>query len=177
MMFGPKTIENRKWAADYMVGETFAMHASAKWDRDGERFLLERGVLVPPRETLPTGAIIGTSRMTHCIKRSNYDLLDEGRKRELIADPAQEDYFFGPYGFVLPEQYRRPIAPIEHPGSLGFFQLPDVVVAELVKRLALARSGDSDPVAAPTPVASQQSMPWEPPGGLRRRPRLPRGRK
>jgi hypothetical protein len=157
MMFGPKRIENRNWSADYMVGETFAMHASAKWDRDGEACLLEKGILVPPRSSLPKSAIIGINRMVRCVKRASYELYDEGRRLELVPED-QEQFFFGDFGFLLDD--RQPISPISYPGSLGFFEIAPDIEHEL--RLRLGKPVD----ALPTPILPQQSMPWEPPGGL-----------
>jgi hypothetical protein len=176
MMHGPKLIENRTWPAEYMVGQRFALHASMKWDHDGERFLLDKGVLVPPKESLPKGAIIGMVSMIRCVDRAELECAfmdldpEEARanppwmgKRRCDVIPAdQEQFFFGPYGFLLAD--RAPITPLPYPGSLSFFQLHADAEREISARLG-------KPVDITTPTIPQQAMPWEPPGGLVRPPR------
>lgn len=167
MVHGPKRTENRTWPApEQMIGQTFAMHASAKWDAAGERFILEQGVLVPPRGTwaLPHSAIIGVATLVRCVKYEMWKLCDKGRKLELVTED-QWPWFFGPFGFVL--ENVRPITPIPYPGSLSFFDL-----TEDAEREVLSRLGEKADIL-PAPMASQQTMPWEPPGGLHRPSRKP----
>jgi len=188
MMHGPKFIENRTWPCpENIVGQTVAWHASAKWDPNGERFLLEHDVLVPPRHTLPKSAIIGTVKIERCIKLADFETAFEnypdgvrpveagppygGRSRDDILPADQIPFFFGPFGFLTSS--RRPITPILYPGSLGFFTLTDDVVREIERRV------DMPADTLPSPILPQQTMPWEPPGGLHRPPRKPsrRGRR
>lgn len=166
MMFGPKLVENRTWKCpDHMIGEVFAMHASAKWDADGERFLLGEGVLIPERGSpkYAKSAIIGVQCIVRCVE---YAAWEQGASADGVPED-QENFFFGPYGFVMDPEKRRPITPIPHPGALSFFNLPDDIAAEVARRV-------TEPYDfLPAPAHPQTAMPWEPPGGLKRR----RGRK
>lgn len=169
MTIGPKRIENRNWPVPaHIIGQTIAVHASAKWDPKGEQFLLAQGILVPSRAVLPKSAFVGVATVVGCIEKASYDQLEEVAKRDLLPDPDQERFFFGEYGQVWKDT--AAITPIAYPGQLGFFQIPPEIAGEILRRVG-------QPVDnVPTPPPMQAGMPWEPPGGLRRRP-LRRGRR
>lgn len=162
MVHGPKRIENRTWPVpEHLIGQTIAVHASAKWDKDGEAFLLERGVLVPPRGTLARGAYIGVATIVRCVEKARYDLLDEVARRELVPDPVQDDYFFGPFGQLW--ENVRPITPLLAPGALSFFEVSEADAREIALRL-------NEPAdTLPTPATLQQGMPWGPHTGYQSR--------
>ena len=164
MMHGPKLVENRTWPCpEHMIGVPFAMHASAKWDAHGYEFLLANNVLAPERGShlYAKSAIIGMQTILRCLSRETYDLVDERVRREVLPI-EQEVFFFGPFGFVMDHVQRRPITPIPIPGALGFFTLPDDIAKEVVRRAGEPHD------TLPAPARAQQTMPWEPPGGLHR---------
>lgn len=109
---GYKSIENRSWSTTFR-GEFF-IHASKRmtlkeyqeckkfleWlDSECHMFLLP--IVLPERENLEFGGIIGAATLTKCVTDS-----DSG-------------WFTGKYGFVLENQRVLPLMPC--PGTLGFF--------------------------------------------------------
>lgn len=132
--FGVKLIENRSWRPSSMIGESFAIHASAKRDMDAFADLRD-GVLIDKDEwpfpyatvkDFPTGALLGTARIvtyvTNAYQIAEYTKVEQGR------------WYTGEIGFVLADVRRiDPITDVK--GALGFWQLSDAHEAELVERL------------------------------------------
>lgn len=97
-----KDIENRTWRSNYR-GELF-IHASKGFDKEGYRFLIEKGIFIQPEWfTLPggSGGIIGKVQMVDCITES------------------ESEWFVGPFGFKLEKP--EPISFIPMKGRLSIF--------------------------------------------------------
>ncbi len=112
IIYGGKDIENRDWFTP--LRGRFLVHAAkgmtANEYEKAMRFATRLGVHVPPATDLQRGGIIGTAGIVDCVKTS--------------ASP----WFFGRYGFALTEAQPLPFIPWK--GSLGFFNVPDAVVAK-----------------------------------------------
>lgn len=121
-----KDIENRDWPTNFRG--TVYLHSSKWWhhsDVESEVFataamLDERDISVG--KTLRTcdmkpfgGCIVGKVDIIDCVKES------------------QSPWFFGDYGFVLAKPVAFP-EPIPCKGALGFFTVPDDVLAKLEVR-------------------------------------------
>jgi hypothetical protein len=110
-----KPVENRTWPTA-VRGEVL-IHAAKGMTREEylsvESFLEEvGGPTLPPMDQLDRGGIIGKANQTDCVTKH----------------PSR--YFFGPYGFVLHDS--QPIPFIPYRGQLGFFFVPDNVVATAI---------------------------------------------
>ena len=102
-----KNIENRKWKTNYRGW--FLIHASKGMTRqeyaDVQEFcgdgIMGAEALVPPKEELQFGGIIGMAKIVHCVPHHN------------------SPWFMGPFGFWLEEVKPLPFTPCR--GALGFF--------------------------------------------------------
>jgi hypothetical protein len=123
VLFLAKDVENRRWRSRYR-GRVI-LHASKTFDPAGERYLRERGFVVP--EALPQGAYLGEVTITGCLP-----LVE-------CASP----WAFGPWCYLLAEPlaYERPIP---GRGQLGFYSVPE----EVSRVLARARRGDEQEISA-----------------------------
>lgn len=112
-----KNIENRDWHTSFR-GRVL-IHAAKAMTRDyyddmdcvlgfpeGKRPAIE----IPPFEDLQRGGIVGSVEIVDCVEHS------------------ESDWFFGRYGFVLRDP--RPLPFIPYRGELGFFNVPDTLLAE-----------------------------------------------
>jgi len=120
-MYLGKDIENRDWQC-YVRGRVL-VHASKTMSRDDYDGCLATCRLIEMthyakcdervlrRDNLAFGAFVGTVEIVDCVKAS--------------ASP----WFFGEYGFVLrnPEPFAKPIP---YKGRLGFFDVPESLLAE-----------------------------------------------
>ena len=110
---GYKDIENRSWATGFRG--PVLIHASAGMTRQEYDDVVEfidgdmLGVKLPLRDALERGGIIGVATITACVAHSD------------------SPWFFGPKGFVLNDC--RPMAFIPFKGALGFFDVPDELIA------------------------------------------------
>lgn len=98
---GFKDIENRVWPTTFR-GE-FLVHAGKAYDNDAHIVLRERGIILPRKELIERGGIVGYAHIVDCVE----------------AHPSR--WFFGPYGFVLAEAKPLPFRPFR--GQLGFFEV------------------------------------------------------
>ena len=98
---GGKTIENRTWRTRFRGA--FLIHASQRFDNDGERFVLGMCPDLPGRDQLPRGGIVGVAELFDCVTRSD------------------NEWFFGPVGFVLRNARPLPFMPCR--GHLSFFEV------------------------------------------------------
>ena len=115
-----KHIENRSWPTK--VRGTVAFHAAKGMTLDqyqeAKGFILSvnKNIVVPYRNELVRGAIIGLVDIVDCVSAH--------------ASP----WFFGEYGFVL----RNP-RPLEEPifckGALGFWPVPSEIVIQIEEQL------------------------------------------
>lgn len=117
-----KDVENRKWATKYR-GQLL-IHASKKWDAEGEEFILshlvkKHRILIPrglPSEhhhEISYGAIVGMVDVINCVRQ--YD----------------SPWFFGPYGFVLRNAVKF-VKPFPFKGALGLFEVPKPIVKDMM---------------------------------------------
>lgn len=115
-----KDIENRDWRT-HMRGRVL-VHASKAMTPDeyeaalGFMHDLSRtrpftsGLALPGMKTLPRGVLLGSVEIVDCVKASS------------------SPWFFGTFGFVLRDPQPLP-TPIPFIGKLGFFDVPDDIVA------------------------------------------------
>lgn len=106
IVHGFKPVENRTWQTD--VRGRVLIHAAKKDDDAGYAMMVGRGISIP---VMPLGAIIGVADIVDCVTAMD------------------SDWFFGPYGFVM--RNPRLLRPVQYRGQLGFFDVPDDVVALL----------------------------------------------
>ena len=98
-------VENRSWRPDrLMLGRKIALHASAKWDRGGARFIrrtlatLGLEAKAPPASSAPRGAILGSAMLVAAIRK-------EGSRGEVVGPIVDGDadllaaspWSFGPW--------------------------------------------------------------------------------
>jgi hypothetical protein len=142
-LFHGKPVENRPWPPpEAFIGETIAVHAGRKWDRDGAEFVYRRLGPVSHRPAARAEGIIGVATIDRVI--SGQPLLPG----EPIppTDPLRASpWFFGPYGWVLRDQ-RELATPVPCKGMLGLWTLPPEVEAEVRRQLETAgdRGGGED---------------------------------
>lgn len=126
ILHGGKDIENRDWSTSFRG--TIYLHSSSWWNLSAvsedsiDAVEIRRGLppLPHPAETTYRqmrdvgGSIVGQVDIVGCVSRSD------------------SPWFFGRYGFVLanPIAYAKPV-PCK--GSLGFFEVPDTVLAQLAE--------------------------------------------
>lgn len=114
---GRKDVENRTWSTNYR-GRVL-LHASGSMTRDdieGFRDFIEDnpelgGDWLNGRtlRQLDRGGIVGLATIVDCVSES------------------RSPWFFGPYGFVLSQV--RPLPFVACKGALGFFDVPNEVLA------------------------------------------------
>lgn len=105
-----KRLENRNWAPSGVeVGDWFAVHAGAKWDKDGAQWIKQSGLGdVPPEEEHPRGVIL----------LAKYGGISEG----LLA--TSEPWFVGPLAWKIDDVIVLP-EPIPHTqGKQKLWALP-----------------------------------------------------
>lgn len=104
-IFAGKNIENRNWLTRYRG--RLAIHAAKGMTRmeyeSAARFCTMRGLVVPPRDALAFGAILGTVEVVDCVS--------------LHPSP----WFEGEYGLVLshPQPFARPVPAV---GALSLWE-------------------------------------------------------
>ncbi len=118
-----KRIENRPWAPwARVIGTTIALHATkARVDEHAAAaFIADLIHTLPPLDSLPRGAIVGTARVVGFVTRSD--------------DP----WFFGPYGWQLADVVALP-EPIACRGMQGLWPVPPDVAARVLAAADRAR--------------------------------------
>jgi hypothetical protein len=141
---GLKPIENRRWTPPIaMYGETFAIHASKTWDKEGELWIRETWegfddvVDAIGDAVLVRSAILGVARLTGYMSKSDR-LFYTAAGGRIVASPGHElesnPWYVGPYGFTL-DQVRELNVPIPVSGALSFWRLP--VEVDAILRLQL----------------------------------------
>jgi hypothetical protein len=117
VVYGGKLVENRPMKPPPAVlGKWMAIHAGKTWsDADAER-ITAAGIVMPPEEDQPAGAIIGVCRVigyaTH---------VDEVVRR---LGEEQRRWFFGPYGWLLADMHPLP-RPVFERGFQGVPHIPE----------------------------------------------------
>jgi len=100
---GWKPVENRTW----WTGRRgkFSVHAGKKFDREGYEWVRETFPNIPIPEAFERGGIVGEATIAGCVTT------------------MENEWFFGPYGFVLQDAAPVPFRPCR--GALGFFRIKD----------------------------------------------------
>lgn len=117
-----KRVENRPWAPwARVIGQTIALHATkARVDEHAAAAFIANLIhTLPPLDSLPRGAIVGTARVAGYVTRSD--------------DP----WFFGPFGWVL-EDVTALAEPIPCRGMQGLWPVPPEVVDRIAAGVAAA---------------------------------------
>ncbi len=111
---GYKDIENRDWYAAYRGA--LAIHAGKGMTRaeyegalDTIDYVGRTDIILPPFEQLARGGVVGVATLTGCVSSSS------------------SRWFFGRYGLVLADA--RPLPCVPFKGALGFFDVPDALLA------------------------------------------------
>lgn len=123
---GTKRVENRSWYAHYRG--ILLIHAGKRYQTGMEHEIHADSPEVDPVGMLgaPRGAIVGVCRLVDCI-RPGEDLRLPADQR-IWSDPDQ-------YKFLLAD-VREFAEPIPYKGALGFFDVPDCIVASAIKGTA-----------------------------------------
>jgi hypothetical protein len=129
ILFLNKRIENRVWHPPrQLIGQRILLHASKGCTQqevvDALGFMLSAGLVTqetwdlhwPGIDKVPRGGIVMTARLVACVTHH----------------PSK--WFVGPYGFVLEDVFATPF--VSHPGSLGFFEVPQAVVEKAMGELS-----------------------------------------
>lgn len=111
-----KDIENRSWPTSFRG--VFLIHAGKRWDGEPYEGIIEGERDAPdlPATDFVRGAILGVSEITDCV---------QGHKSIWVE--------CGQWNFVLSNSYPFK-KPIPYKGQLGFFDVPDELVAEEIAR-------------------------------------------
>lgn len=112
IIYAGKNVENRDWFT--RVRGRVLVHAAKGMTKDEyedtcEFFDRIIGKAAPPMAVLQFGGIIGSVEIVDCVQHS------------------ESPWFFGKYGFMLRDPKPLPFVPFR--GSLGFFEVPDHLMA------------------------------------------------
>lgn len=123
---GVKDIENRDWPTKFRG--IVAIHSSARMSKDDMEDACDmmRG-FVPhfssarfQQDKFPTGVILGTVEIVGCVRESN------------------SPWFVGDYGFEIQNAVRF-ASPIPCKGALGFWDVPEALVAQMREEYKAAK--------------------------------------
>lgn len=106
IVHGPKAIENRTWYCHYR-GRILIHAAKGMTQREYAYacgFAYRQRVIVPAKEHLQFGGVIGMADVTDCVEASD------------------NPWFMGDYGIVLANRRAVPFLPAK--GALGIFDIP-----------------------------------------------------
>jgi hypothetical protein len=118
VVHGVKKIETRDWQPPRsLIGKRIAIHA-AKLDRYDPLMLAPPFLGLLEEDELPHGAIVGTVKLSSCIRMTPTNIADFQERRPLEVQLG--DWQPGRYAWVL-KQPRICREPIMWRGSQGFF--------------------------------------------------------
>lgn len=119
IMSAGKRVENRSWPAPRaLVGQRIAIHAGMRVDEWGIE-VVEEITDAPVPTPLTTGAIVGTARVTGCVRAANAEVMTS--------------WHFGPWCWEL-EDVRALEEPVPCKGRQGLWDLPPEVEAEIERQ-------------------------------------------
>lgn len=124
-----KGVENRTWPPPMKaIGDRIAIQASKSWDDDAIRFFLQLGLDHFParKDQYPSGVLIGVVTLDRVVTTAR------------TLPPDQARWFFGPYGWVIPQRIALP-TPVECPGVLGLRWLPADLELKVEAQLKIAK--------------------------------------
>jgi hypothetical protein len=116
-----KEIENRDWPTRFRG--RFLIHASKGMTLDeydnavdtailaGRKRPFKPGTILPAPKDLEKGGIVGSAELVDCVRHDD------------------SPWFFGTFGFLLRDP--RPMPFIPYKGQLGFFNVPDEIIASV----------------------------------------------
>lgn len=117
VLYGGKRIENRNWAPwNVIIGELIALHAGAKYDKDGAMWMIENGLYTPPSSSTSPKGIVGVARVVDFVKESD------------------NPWFFGEYGWRL-EDVQALARPIVCTGAQRLWNVKGKALEELLEAL------------------------------------------
>ncbi len=135
IVHGWKRIENRSWPTNYR-GPSL-VHAGQKRDEDAWKAMMSGRHPVTGRpilqrlhqqfatdwkaKNIPCGGFVGTTEIVDCIHVD-----------DVVADAYKNEWFVGPYGFVLRGGQPMPFMPF--PGRLKFFHVHDDIVRPALRQ-------------------------------------------
>ena len=116
---GTKRVENRTWATPFRG--RFLIHAGKKRQIgvEHEIHLDSPEMVIDEMQRSPIGAIVGVASLIGCVGPGS-------------VPRGQRIWAGGPWCFVL-DDVRAFALPIPYKGSLGFFDVPDAIVAEAMR--------------------------------------------
>lgn len=125
-----KDVENRKWRCpDWMIGQPFLMHASAGYDKDGDRWLRDQGYDIPPETEFRAGAPIPFSRSAIVAQATITGCQAFQSGQNLFGESQQ--WAFGPYVWQLSDVLRFDSGEHGVKGALNFWHVAPHVVQKL----------------------------------------------
>ena len=116
---GDKDVENRTWKTNYRG--PLLIHASKKYDKDGDAWLRHKGVEIP-EWCMAKGYIVGLAELTDC-RLSRFDA------RHVFLSKWHEA---GQFGFYLKNRTQAN-AVVPWKGRLGLFNVPLVDLPEFLR--------------------------------------------
>jgi hypothetical protein len=143
-------VENRsKPPPRKMIGQRFALHASAGWDARGERFVDNELLGVaesPPRTICDRGVIVGTAQLVAGVRAAERIPDLRGNRlgavetmgpfpltRPAVAAAIASPWAFGPWVWLLTD-LRKLSEPVPAKGMLGFWKVPPAAAALVRER-------------------------------------------
>ena len=110
ILAGQKRVENRTWPPPAaLIGQPFALHAAARFDRNALAELPSHGVALP--EEYDVKAIVGVATVRRVVHEDDGSELTE----------TEMMWFAGPYGWVLRNVVA--IEPLDCQGRVGLWKL------------------------------------------------------
>lgn len=134
VVHGPKDIENRSWCNEVVTRELIGkkrpllIHAAQSETKDywaeacKEALAIDPELVLPERDAVVRGALIGVCRVTGVIKPKEWE-----PKREKRLRGPHRWHFEGQYGWLLGDRAPLP-SPIECKGRLQLWQLPKTLL-------------------------------------------------
>lgn len=139
---GIKPVENRKWRpSDKLLGEDFAIHASAKFDyKDAawiqEHFADDKVVIDLLNGKHVQSAILGVVKLAGYMRGGTYfHRVGMEIRGEETHELMHSKWFFGKFGYVLEDVRTLPSPVIGVKGSLNFWNVPQEIEKEVLQGL------------------------------------------
>lgn len=121
----PKRIENRTWPTSFRGDVLVHAGLSVEWMSAAYSFCSGARIVLPAREMLAWGAIVGVVRIVDCVS------VEVAR----VRFPAQGLWISGPWCWVL-DRCAAFSRPIKRSGAMGLFNVPVEIGSELYEQLA-----------------------------------------
>ena len=86
-----KDVENRSWSTTH-IGELY-IHASKTLDEDAYFHFITQGVLLPAKELIPRGGIIGRVYQVDCVKNHRSPWAEKGMWHHVYRNPEPLPFY------------------------------------------------------------------------------------